>query len=239
MTGDYDAPEIPVRRVKDFDPDDQPREKALKYGVNSLATADLFALILRTGMPGIPVTDMCRNLMRSCSNSLLELERMNLEDLKLVEGIGTAKALQVLAVAELIRRYSHEKLGEKIKIQSARSIYDVMRSDIGNIPHEEIWALYMDRKLSLLSRSRMSQGSATATVFDVKGILRQAVLLRAEAVALCHNHPSGNLTPSPQDDGITRKFAAACKTMDLRVIDHVIVTADGYYSYAENTRILE
>ena len=234
---DYGATQAVSRTVKDFDPDDQPREKAMKYGVRSLATADLFSLILRTGMPGIPVTEMCRNLMRACDNRLLLLERKSMEEIRAIEGIGPAKALQVLAVLELIRRYSTEKMGDRVRITCADSIYELMRPEIGNLPHEEIWALFLDQRHNLLATRRLSQGGATSTVFDVKSVIKQAILTRAEAVALCHNHPSGNLLPSPQDDALTRKFVDACKTVDLRMIDHVIVTTDGFYSYAHESTL--
>ena len=188
-------------------------------------------------MPGIPVTEMCRNLMRECDNRLLLLERKSMEEITAIEGIGPAKALQVLAVLELIRRYSTEKMGDRVRITCAGSIYELMRPEIGNLPHEEIWALFLDQRHNLLATRRLSQGGATSTVFDVKSVIKQAILTRAEAVALCHNHPSGNLLPSPQDDALTRKFVDACKTVDLRMIDHVIVTTDGFYSYANESKL--
>lgn len=223
--------------VKEMDPDDQPREKAMKYGCKVLPTADLWALILRTGLPGKPITEMCRDLMRACDGRLFNLERMERRQLMAVKGIGATKALQIEAVMEMIRRYCNETVGERVKIRSSKDIYEVMRHEIGNLPHEEIWALFLNRANEVIGRERITQGSSVASVFDMRKILKEALLRNAEGLVLCHNHPSGNLTPSPQDDSITRKMKSGCEAMDLRFLDHLIVTADGFYSYCDQSRL--
>lgn len=223
--------------VKDFDPEDRPREKALKYGCGVLSTPDLWAIILRVGVPGTPITVLCRNLMRECNGKLGELERLTREQILKVKGLGTAKVLQIEAVMELIRRYSRETLGERFRVKSSEDIYSLMRPEIGNIPHEEIWALYLNQRNEVIYKMRITQGSAVASIFDIKKILKEALLREAQGFAMCHNHPSGNLHPSAQDDQITQKMREGSKTMDLRFIDHVIVTADGYYSYADHGRL--
>lgn len=223
--------------VKEMDPDDQPREKAMKHGCKVLPTADLWALILRTGLPGKPITEMCRDLMRACDGRLFNLERMERRQLMAVKGIGATKALQIEAVMEMIRRYCNEAVGERVKIRSSKDIYDTMRHEIGNLPHEEIWALFLNRANEVIGRERITQGSAVASVFDMRKILKEALLRNAEGLVLCHNHPSGNLMPSPQDDSITRKMKSGCEAMDLRFLDHLIVTADGFYSYCDQSRL--
>lgn len=223
--------------VKEMDPDDQPREKAMKHGCKVLPTADLWALILRTGLPGKPITEMCRDLMRACDGRLFNLERMERRQLMAVKGIGATKALQIEAVMEMIRRYCNEAVGERVKIRSSKDIYDTMRHEIGNLPHEEIWALFLNRANEVIGRERITQGSSVASVFDMRKILKEALLRNAEGLVLCHNHPSGNLTPSPQDDSITRKMKSGCEAMDLRFLDHLIVTADGFYSYCDQSRL--
>lgn len=233
---DEEEPRRPMT-VKEMDPDDQPREKAMKHGCKVLPTADLWALILRTGLPGKPITEMCRDLMRACDGRLFNLERMERRQLMTVKGIGTTKALQIEAVMEMIRRYCNEAVGERVKIRSSKDIYDTMRHEIGNLPHEEIWALFLNRANEVIGRERITQGSAVASVFDMRKILKEALLRNAEGLVLCHNHPSGNLTPSPQDDSITRKMKSGCEAMDLRFLDHLIVTADGFYSYCDQSRL--
>ncbi len=233
---DEEEPRRPMT-VKEMDPDDQPREKAMKHGCKVLPTADLWALILRTGLPGKPITEMCRDLMRACDGRLFNLERMERRQLMAVKGIGATKALQIEAVMEMIRRYCNEAVGERVKIRSSKDIYDTMRHEIGNLPHEEIWALFLNRANEVIGRERITQGSSVASVFDMRKILKEALLRNAEGLVLCHNHPSGNLTPSPQDDSITRKMKSGCEAMDLRFLDHLIVTADGFYSYCDQSRL--
>ncbi len=232
-----DVVHLQPMKVMDMEEEDRPRERALKHGCGVLSVADLWAIILRTGMPGHPITQLCRDLMRHCDNRLFTLERMERQKLLEVNGFGNAKVLQVEAVMELIRRYNREKLPEEIQIRSSKDIYDLMRYKIGNLPHEEIWVIYMNRKNVVITDMKITSGSAVCSVFDLKKIIKEALLYKAESIAMCHNHPSGNLTPSPQDDQITRKLQEACKFMELNFLDHVIVTADGYYSYRDNARI--
>lgn len=231
------AEEPKTLTVKDMDPDDQPREKALRHGCKVLSTAELWAIILRTGLPGKPITEMCRDLMRSCDGKLFNLERMERQRFMKVKGIGTTKALQIEAVMELIRRYCKETVGSRIKITASSDIYDIMRHEIGNLAHEEIWALFLNRRNEMLSKMLITQGSSVATVFDLKKILKEALMRDADGVVMCHNHPSGNLVPSPQDDAITSKMKQGCAMMELRFLDHVIVAASGFYSYADRGRL--
>lgn len=223
--------------VKEMDPDDQPRERAAKYGCGVLPTADLWALILRTGLSGKPITELCRDIMRNCDGSLFLLERQNRRQLMSVKGIGLTKALQIEAVMELIRRYAAERAKSLKLIKSSQDIYELMRHEIGNLPHEEIWALYLNQKNEVIGSLKITQGSAVASIFDLKKILKEALMRDAQGVALCHNHPSGNLVPSAPDDKITRSISSACAGMDLRFLDHVIVTNSGYYSYRDNSRL--
>ncbi|MDE5870081.1 MAG: JAB domain-containing protein, partial [Muribaculaceae bacterium] len=129
------------------------------------------------------------------------------------------------------------KVGEKYIITSSQSIYDLMRAEIGNLSHEEIWAIYLGRRNDVILKKRISSGSATASIFDVKAIIKEALLLDAQGMALAHNHPSGNLMPSGSDDQITRKMKEATKLMDIRMVDHLIVTASGFYSYYDSGRL--
>lgn len=223
--------------VKEMSPDEQPRERALKYGCGALTLAELWALILRTGITGTPITQLCRDLMNFCGGSLYQLERMEFERLLEVDGIGVTKALQIGAVMELVRRYNKEQVGKRMRIRQSTDIYDVMHPEIGNLPHEEVWALYLNRRNEIISKERITSGSSVASVFDIKKIIRQAILRKAESVVMCHNHPSGNLVPSIQDDQITRMLKDACVTMDLRMLDHVIVTPSGFYSYNDNGKL--
>lgn len=233
-----DAPTVKTSfTIKDFDVEDRPQEKAMEHGCARLAVADLWALVLRSGQPGVPITDLTRSLMRSNDNSLHALQRRTRTELMQTKGLGIVKALQIEAVMELINRFNKEEIGPKYKIVSSQSIYDLMKPEIGNLPHEEIWAIFLTRQHEVISKMRVSAGSSVATVFDSKRILKEALLLSSECVAMVHNHPSGTLRPSVQDDSLTRNFKEACKVMDIRLLDHVIVSHLGFYSYQDEGRL--
>lgn len=229
------------KKIKDRSLEERPRERAIAYGIGSLTTAELLAIILRTGQPGMPITELCRQLMDDNSNSLLQLERRSREELMLTKGIGHAKALEIEAMMEIMRRYFRESINkenEKIqKIRSSTDIHERMRYRIANLDHEEIWIILLNQSNGVIKEFRATSGSAVASVFDTKMIIKRALLENATGVCMCHNHPSGNLQPSAQDDNITRKLNDACKTMDLRMLDHVIVSTAGFYSYSDQGRL--
>ncbi len=224
-------------RVKDMCKEDTPRERAAKYGVGVLSVADLWALILRTGAVGNPITSLCRNLMEANSDSLRVLERRTRSELQQIKGLGQLKALQIEAVMELVRRYNLEKPADDPVIRSSADIFALMSPKIGNIDHEEVWALFLNRGHKVMKLSCCSTGGFASSVFDVKMIIKSALLENSSALVLCHNHPSGQLRPSSQDDAITRKCREAATLMDISMLDHVIVTAHGYYSYADEGRM--
>lgn len=237
MIKEYTPEESVQLTVKDLPADEQPRERVLKYGIGSLSNADLFAIILRTGASGYPVTDLCRDLMRMNDNLFLNLERKSREQIMEIKGIGELKAMQIEAVMEIVRRYGREQVGERVRIKTSRNIYDLMRHDIANLPYEEMWVLFLNVSLRVIGRLRVSQGGSTATVFDVKKVIRNALYAHAESIVLCHNHPSGTNFPSGADDAVTKSCKEACKAMDLKLLDHVIVTTDGFYSYNDNGKL--
>ncbi len=225
------------RTVKDLDSDDQPREKAEKYGCGALSTADLLALILRTGLPGKPITDLCRDILRQNDGSLHNLERRDRRELLKIKGIGKTKAIQIEAVMEIVRRYCAETLSERPQIRVSADIDSLMRHHVANLPHEEIWIILLNRSNHVICTRKITSGSATASVFDVKAIMKNAILENAEGLILCHNHPSGNLKPSVQDDEITRQCRQAAETLQIRMLDHIIISQAGYYSYSDNLRL--
>ncbi len=230
-----------VLTIKNMNEDERPQERALTYGIQSLTTAELLALILRVGQPGMPITDLCRQLMKDNENSLLTLERRSREELMLTKGIGKTRALQVEAIMEIMRRYQRESIdrssGKTKRITSSKDIHERMRYRIANLDHEEIWVILLNNKNDVIKEFRATSGSAIASVFDSKMIIKRALLENATALAMCHNHPSGNLLSSAQDDQITRKLRDACRSMDIRMVDHVIVTPYGYYSYADEGKL--
>lgn len=224
--------------MKDFDPDEQPREKAARFGCHVLSVPELLALILRTGTQGIPIVQMTKYLIDDNGGSLHTLMRRSQKEIMMTPGMGPTKAMQVMAIMELAKRYylEEEEINPKT-IKSSSDIHNLMRFDIGNSPQEQIWIITLNRRNSVISRHHLTTGSAVASVFDVKRAMKLAILDEAEGIILCHNHPSGNRLPSVQDDNITRSMKKAAESMDMRMLDHVIVTAGGYYSYSDEGRL--
>lgn len=220
-----------------MDKNDTPREKALKHGCGVLSVPDLWAIILRTGSVGNPITELTRQMMRLNDGKLTMLERRTRKELLAIKGLGTLKALQIEAVMELIRRYNSEEPDETPQIKSSRDIFEVMKPRIAHLPHEEVWIVILNRRHQVVKLFQVSKGGWASSLFDVKVIIKEAMLENACSVALCHNHPSGNLMPSPQDDDITRRCHEACKIVDIRFIDHLIITPHGFYSYADHSRL--
>lgn len=214
-----------------------PRERAEKYGVGVLSNAELWALILRTGMTGLPITTLTTNLMKANDDSLMKLERRSREERTALPGVGMVKAIQIEAVYEIAKRYFREGPEVTTTIRSSKDIFSYMRTDIGNLPHEEIWVILLKRNNQIIGKKRITIGSATHSVFDVKSIMRQALLEKAEALILCHNHPSGTLAPSLPDMEITQKTKDACKSLDINFLDHVIIASHGYYSFLDKGKL--
>lgn len=225
------------RTVKELAPDDQPRERALKYGCGVLSVPDLWAIILRTGTPGNPITDLCRELMQRNDGRLHRLERRTRKELSALKGIGDTKSIQIEAVMELIRRYVAEEPVREEPISSSKHIFERMRYKIGNLPHEEIWLLLLNRRNIVVKELCLSTGTSTASIFDSRIAIKHAILENAESIIMVHNHPSGGILPSICDDKITAELKQACNFMKIRLLDHVIVTADNFFSYNDQEKL--
>ncbi|MDE5887612.1 MAG: DNA repair protein RadC [Muribaculaceae bacterium] len=222
------------RTVKELDPDQQPREKAEKYGCGVLSVPELWALVLRTGLTGVPITELCRNLMKENDNSLHRLERRTRQELRGIKGIGPTKSVQVEAVMELIKRYCEEDIPLDTPITGSNHIFNRMKLKIGNLDHEEVWVLLLNRRNQVVKEICLTVGTSVASLFDVKKVIKYALLENAEGVILCHNHPSGGIEPSPQDRQITKELKNACDLMKLRMLDHLIVTSTRFFSFHDN-----
>ncbi len=223
--------------VKDWNPEEQPREKALNYGIGSLTKPELLSIIMRTGQQGIPVTQVCAELLQACGNSFVALSRMDRKEIMRQKGIGKVKALEIEAVMEIGRRMGRESFGDLPKITGAKDVFNLMRDQIGYLPHEEIHVLLLNRANRVTGTKRITQGSAVASIYDTKMILKEALLAGAQGIIMCHNHPSGNLIPSASDDRITRSLQKGCQAIELNLLDHVIVTSEGYYSYQDRGQL--
>ena len=225
-------------RIADLDDSDKPREKALSLGIRSLSNAELLAIIFGSGLPGKSVISMSQEVLASCDNRLSQLSRLSIHEMKKrFKGVGTAKAISLAAAFELGLRTRDEDVALDTQIKSSTDIYNMMRVKLERLEYEEFWVLYLSRSNRVIFEECMSKGGVSGTVTDVRLILKRAIELLASGIILVHNHPSGNLRPSPDDDRITTKAKEAAKLLDINVLDHLIITPTNYFSYNDNGRI--
>lgn len=216
--------------------EDRPREKLMRQGAEALSDAELLAILVGSGSTKETAVELMKRVLSECDNNLNTLGKMTISELCKYNGIGEAKAITIIAACELGKRRQHEKVKERKKISTSQDIYEYMHPMMQDLNTEEAWVLLMNQNFKLIKSARISRGGITETSVDVRIIIKEAVLANATVIALCHNHPSGNIEPSAEDNRITEKVRMACKTMRLHFLDHVIVTDGGYYSFHDNGR---
>lgn len=217
--------------------EDRPREKMMLHGAAALTNAELLAILIGSGNTEDTAVELMRKVLDGCRNSLSELGKCTVDDLCRYKGIGPAKAVTILAASELGKRRKEEEPARRKQIRCSTDIYDWFHPLMCDLPVEECWIMLLNQASKVIDTVRISQGGLASTQVDVRCILREALLKRATAFVLCHNHPSGNRTPSTDDDRLTQSVAVASKTMNIRLLDHLIVTDGGYYSYADEGRL--
>ncbi len=219
--------------IKNWSEDDRPREKLMLKGKSVLSDAELIAILIGSGSKNESAVELSKKILASVGNNLNELGKLNLSQLCNFKGIGEAKAVTIIAAMELARRRRSEEVIELTKITSSKIIFEIMQPIIGELPHEEFWVLYLNNANKVIAKNQLSKGGMTGTVVDVRIIFKSALESGAVGILLCHNHPSGNLKPSEADIEITKKVKTAGKSLDINVLDHLIITQNGYYSFAD------
>jgi DNA repair protein RadC len=217
--------------------DDQPREKLRDNGPQSLSDAELLAILIGSGTPGVSAVDLMQDILHDCRNNLNTLGKMSIRQLCEYKGIGEAKAITILAACELGKRRQMEKPEERPDLGTATKIYNHMHPVLQDFDVEEFWLLLMNQNKRLIKQVRISHGGITETAVDIRIIMREAVLANATIIAVCHNHPSGNLRPSQYDNDLTSQLQRACQLMRIHFMDHVILTDGSYFSYRETGRL--
>ncbi len=217
--------------------DDQPREKLRDKGPQALSDAELLAILIGSGTPGLSAVDLMQQILRDCHNNLNTLGKMTIRELMDYKGVGEAKAITILAACELGKRRQMERPEERPDLGTATRIYNYMHPVMQDLDVEEFWLLLMNQNYRLIKQVRLSHGGITEVAVDIRIIMREAVLANATILAVCHNHPSGNLNPSVQDNQLTATLQNACKLMRIHLLDHVIITDGAYFSYHEEGRI--
>ncbi|MGJ8592272.1 MAG: RadC family protein [Aquaticitalea sp.] len=221
--------------IKNWSDDDRPREKLLNKGKNALSDAELVAILIGSGSRNESAVDLCKRILASADNSLSILGKLSIKQLMEFKGIGEAKAISIVAALELGRRRRGEEALQKKKIESSHSVFELMQPIIGELPHEEFWVVYLNNNNTVIHKNQLSKGGITGTLVDVRLVMKTAIEVGATGLILAHNHPSGTLKPSDADKQITKKLKTAAESLDIKVLDHLIVTEKAYFSFADES----
>ncbi|SFS94093.1 DNA repair protein RadC [Zhouia amylolytica] len=219
--------------IKNWSEDDRPREKLLYKGRSSLSDAELIAILIGSGSRDESAVSLSKRILASTENNLNELGKLSLKKLMDFKGIGAAKAITIAAALELGRRRRTGESLEKKRITNSRTVFELMQPIIGELPHEEFWILYLNNSNKVVYKLQLSKGGITGTLVDVRLVLKHALEIGATCIILVHNHPSGTLRPSEADKQITMKLKVAANCLDIKVLDHLIVTEKMYFSFAD------
>ena len=219
--------------IKNWAEDDQPREKLMLKGKQVLSDAELIAILIGSGSRSESAVELSKRILASVDNNLNVLGKMSIQQLMTFKGIGEAKAISIIAATELGRRRKEEELVEFKKITSSKAVFDIMQPIIGELPHEEFWVLYLNNANKVIYKSQISKGGITGTVVDVRIVFKIAFEQNAVGIILTHNHPSGKLEASDADKTLTKELKLAGNQLSISVLDHIIVTEKGYFSFRD------
>lgn len=219
--------------IKNWAEDDRPREKLLQKGKSALSDAELLAILLRSGSPSETAVDLSKKILKSVSDNLIELSKLNIKDLMAFYGVGEAKALSIIAAMELGRRRRESEVVAKQQIKSSRDVFEYLQPNLADARYEEFWIILLNRGNKIIKKAMISDGGVSGTIADPKRIFKTAIENNASYLILCHNHPSGNIQPSEADIKLTNKLKEAGSYLDIAVLDHVIVCDERYYSFAD------
>ncbi|NQZ42954.1 MAG: DNA repair protein RadC [Flavobacteriaceae bacterium] len=219
--------------IKDWAIDDKPREKLLEKGSSVLSDAEIIAILIRSGNRYESAVELSKRILSSVDHDLDKLGRLSVDRLLHFKGIGEAKAITITAALELGRRKRLVGAFRSLRIHKSSDVFELMYPVIGDLPHEEFWVLYLNNSNKLLAKDLISKGGITGTLVDVRLVLKRSLELGAIGLILIHNHPSGALRPSNQDKQVTKKMKNAANTIDIKILDHVILAEKNYFSFAD------
>ncbi len=219
--------------IKSWAEEDRPREKLLEKGRQVLTEAELIAILIGSGSRDETAVELSKRILASVGNNLNDLGKLNVKDLTRFKGIGEAKAISIMAAMELGRRRKGAEIVKRDKISSSKDVYEIMRSVLTDLPHEEFWVLLLNRANLVIKKELISRGGVAGTVVDTKIVFKTAIENYASSIIICHNHPSGNLKPSEADIRITKNIKEAGKLMEIQLLDHLILAESGFFSFAD------
>jgi len=219
--------------IKSWSDDDRPREKLMKFGKRSLSNAELVAILIGSGNREETAVDLSKRILASINNDLSAFRKISVPDLMKFKGIGEAKAISIITALELGRRQLVSNDVVPVSIMASMDVFVLMKPLIGDLNHEEFWVLFLNNSNKIVHKTQLSKGGLTGTLVDTRLLFKQAIGLLATGIILCHNHPSGKQNPSESDKILTRKIIDGGTTLDIKVLDHVIITEKTYFSFAD------
>jgi DNA repair protein RadC len=220
--------------IKAWAEEDRPREKLMEKGRQALTDAELIAILIGSGSRNETAVELSKRILSSTNNNLNSLGKLGLSELQKFKGIGEAKAISIIAALELGRRRKETEQEKREIIKSSKDVFDLMKSSFQDLPYEEFWLLMLNRSNTVIKKELLSRGGIAGTVVDVRIIFKTAIEQLATSLIVCHNHPSGNLKPSDADLKITNQIKQAGNLLEIILNDHLIITDNGYYSFADN-----
>lgn len=219
--------------IKSWSEEDRPREKLLQKGYQALTNAELIAILLGSGTKSESAVDVARRLLGIADNELEQLGQFSLNKLSEPKGIGQAKAITIAAALELGRRRKETKPQKKPRITESRDVHEYMYPYFADLSHEQFYLVLLNRKHEIMDTTNISKGGVSGTVVDPKIVFKTAIDKLASSIIICHNHPSGNKKPSEEDKRLTRRLQEGAEYLDIRVLDHLVLTDSGYLSFAD------
>lgn len=223
--------------IKELAEEDRPREKMMLKGASSLSDAELMAILIRAGNNEETAIQLSQRILNSVSNNLNTLGKLSVKELMKYKGIGDAKAITIAAAMELGRRREVTEPVKRELIRSSNDAFRIFYPFLCDIPHEELWIALINRAGKVLEQIKISKGGLGETSADLRFIMKEAINSTCHGIILCHNHPSGNTQPSPQDDMLTSRLSKAAQLMSIQLLDHIIISDKYYYSYADEGRL--
>lgn len=220
--------------IKSWALDDRPREKLLSKGKTSLSNAELIAILIRAGSRNESAVDLSKRILKDVDDNINQLAKLSTEKLMSYNGIGEAKAISIITALELGKRRQHEQPLNYPTITSSKQAFHFIHPYVGDLEHEEFWVVYLNNSNKVLSRTLISRGGITETTVDVRLLYKKALELSSVSIIICHNHPSGKLNPSTADKELTEKIKIAGESLDIKLLDHLIITEKSYFSFADN-----
>ncbi len=219
--------------IKDWSEEDRPREKLIAKGKESLSDSELLAILIGSGNKNESAVALSKRILSSVHNNLNTLGKLSITQLKKFNGIGEAKAISIVAGLELGRRRRSELIETVTKITSSKAVFEIMQPVLGDLKHEEFWTVFLNNSNVIITKQQLSKGGITGALVDVRLLMRKALELGAVGIIICHNHPSGTLKISEADKLITAKIKKAATVLDIKLLDHLIITEQAYVSFAD------